>query len=161
MQSQKVIYGFILSIVHNCSDADDIMQETMALMWERFEEFRAGTNFGAWGIRIARYKTLNFLKKNKRHAYEKFDETLINKIDDCYSHKKDEFRYRLFALQECIKKLDKSDRKLIQIHYEDGLKINEMALHLNRPLPGLYKVMARIHTTLRKCVNHTILKWDL
>lgn len=159
MKSQKVVYAYILSMVHNCSDADDIMQETLTLMWERFGEFKPGTNFGAWGIKIARYKVLNFFKKRRR-SEERFDDALISQIEDCFSLKKDEMKYRLVALQDCLKKLNERDRKLIEIHYEENMKISELARHLNRPVQGLYKVMARIHTALRRCVNQTILRWD-
>lgn len=159
MKSQKVIYAFILSMVHNCSDADDIMQETMALMWERFEEFEPGTNFGAWGVKIARNKIMNYFRKKKR-PQEQFDESLMARIEDCYHRKTGEMGYRLAALQECLKKLDKRDRKLVAIHYEEGMKICELADKLNRPVGGLYKVMARIHTSLRRCVSRTVLEWD-
>ena len=160
MKNQKVVYAYILSMVHNCSDADDIMQETMTLMWERFGEFTPGTNFGAWATRIARYKILN-MYKNKRRSTEKFDESLMDQISDCYHQKMNDMSYRLAALQDCLKKLNTRDRKLIEILYEEGVKIAELARRLNRPVQGLYKVMARIHTALRRCVDHKIRKWDL
>lgn len=161
MKSQKVIYAYILSMVHHCADADDIMQETLALMWERYGEFTPGTNFGAWGVKIARNKVLNFYQKKKSHSSEKFDEFLLNQIEDHYHRKAGEMNHRLVALQDCIRKLNVRDRKLISILYGEGMKITELALHLNRPLQGLYKVVARIHSTLRNCVNKTILSWDM
>lgn len=160
MNNQKAIYSYILSMVHNCSDADDIMQETMALMWERFEQFQPGTNFGAWGVKIARFKTLSYLKKYKR-SEEVFDELLMAQIEDCYGRQIQQMNTRLIALQDCLKKLNDRDRKLIRILYEEGLKIAELAKRFNRPVEGLYKVMARIHTVLRRCVTKTVLKWDL
>jgi RNA polymerase sigma-70 factor (ECF subfamily) len=160
MKNQKVIYSYILSMVHNCSDADDIMQETMTLMWERFGQFQPGTNFGAWGVKVARFKTLSYLKKNKR-SEEVFDESLMAQIENCYSRKVERMNTRLIALQDCLKKLNDRDRKLIRILYEEGLKITELSNRLNRPVEGLYKVIARIHTVLRRCVSKTVLKWDL
>ncbi len=161
MKSQKDIYAYILAMVNNCVDADDIMQDTMALMWERFDEFKPGTNFGAWGVRIARYKVLNFYKKSKSHSAERFDESLLNQIEDHYCRKVGKMNYKLVALQECLKKLNPRDRKLISILYEDRLKITDLAQRLDRPVQGLYKVVARIHMALRRCVNQTILRWDL
>ena len=160
MKNQKAIYSYILSMVHNCSDADDIMQETMSLMWERFEQFQPGTNFGAWGVKIARFKTLSFLRKNRRNE-EMFDESLMERIEDCHGRKITQMNTRLVALQGCLKKLNGRDRKLIGILYDEGLKITELAMRVNRPVQGLYKVMARIHTSIRRCVDQTILKWDL
>lgn len=158
MNSQKVIYGYILSMVRNCPDADDIMQETMTLMWERFDEFEPGTNFGAWGIKIARFKILAYFRAKSR-SEEVFDESLLMEISDCYHRKMDEMKIRVSALQECLKKLDKRDRKLIEIRYEQGLKVTELAGRIERPVQGLYKALARIHTLLHRCVNQTIHQW--
>lgn len=160
MNSQKVIYAYILSMVHNCPDADDVMQETMTLVWERFSSFEPGTNFGAWGIKIARFKILGYYKSKKR-TIELFDESLQNQISDCYHRKMDELKIRVSALQECLKKLDKRDKKLIQIRYEQGLKVTELADRIDRPVQGLYKALARIHAVLHRCVNTTIRQWGL
>lgn len=157
MNSQKVIYAYILSMVHNCPDADDIMQETMTLMWERFDEFRPGTNFGAWGIKIARFKVLKYYRTKSKEQL--FDESLMNQISDCYHQKMDEMKIRVSALQECLKKLNKRDKKLIEIRYEQGMKITDLAAKIDRPVQGIYKAMARIHAVLHHCVNNTVRQW--
>ncbi|HRS72819.1 MAG TPA: hypothetical protein P5175_13345, partial [Anaerohalosphaeraceae bacterium] len=36
---QTRIYAYILSLVPNFSDADDILQDTTKIMWERFDDF--------------------------------------------------------------------------------------------------------------------------
>ena len=54
--NQSRIMGFILAMVPNRSVADDILQETTLLMWEKFKNFQDGTNFTAWGISIAKNK---------------------------------------------------------------------------------------------------------
>lgn len=45
VQNQKRIMGLILALVPNGPDADDILQETCAVLWRRFVEFEPGTNF--------------------------------------------------------------------------------------------------------------------
>lgn len=157
MNSQKVIYAYILSMVHNCPDADDIMQETMTLMWERFDEFQQGTNFGAWGIKISRFKILKYYRAKGKEQL--FDESLMEQISDCYHRKMDEMKIRVSALQECLKKLNKRDKKLVEIRYEQGMKITELAEKIDRPVQGIYKAMARIHAVLQRCVNTTVRQW--
>ncbi|MBI9017508.1 MAG: RNA polymerase subunit sigma-70, partial [Phycisphaerae bacterium] len=53
LDHQKKIYSFILMMSPNWCDADELMQETSAVMWQRFDTFEVGTNFVAWGIKIA------------------------------------------------------------------------------------------------------------
>ncbi len=49
LANQQRIYGLILALVPNWNDADDIMQETSAVMWAKFDDYEAGTDFAAWG----------------------------------------------------------------------------------------------------------------
>src|SRR3954467_5741619 len=65
---QRRFYGLILSLVPNVTDADDLLQETAALMWQKFAEFRPGTDFAAWGLRFARNLVSNHRKKTRRLA---------------------------------------------------------------------------------------------
>ena len=45
LRHHRRIYGFILALVPNLSDADDLMQETAFVMCRRFHEFQAGLQF--------------------------------------------------------------------------------------------------------------------
>ncbi len=48
-QSQAEIYTYILTMVPNSVDAEDIFQEASSLMWRKFEDFKPGSSFIAWG----------------------------------------------------------------------------------------------------------------
>ena len=48
VQNQRRIYGLILALVPNGPDADDIPQETCAVLWQKFDEFDPGTNWADW-----------------------------------------------------------------------------------------------------------------
>ena len=65
MANQKRIYAFILAMVPNHGDAEDLFQETVLQMWSKFGGFTRGTSFAAWGIAVARYQILN---ARKRHS---------------------------------------------------------------------------------------------
>ena len=59
--AQKRIYAYLLIMVHNHSDAEDLHQETASVLWERFDEFDKSKSFTAWAIGIARNKALDYL----------------------------------------------------------------------------------------------------
>lgn len=44
-RNQISFYSYILSLVPRSSDADYIMQEMTAIMWQKFSEFSEGTDF--------------------------------------------------------------------------------------------------------------------
>ena len=47
LRNQKRIAGLIFSLVPQGAEADDVMQETCAVMWRKFGEFAPGSDFGA------------------------------------------------------------------------------------------------------------------
>jgi DNA-directed RNA polymerase specialized sigma24 family protein len=66
LTNQRRFYGLILSLVTNPTDADDILQEVSVRMWQKYCEFKPGTDFAAWGLRFARFEAMNFLKTRRR-----------------------------------------------------------------------------------------------
>ena len=66
---ERDIYAFILSVVPNWADADEILQETTVRLWQGFDRFEVGTNFVAWGCKVAHYQILTFRKKVGRERF--------------------------------------------------------------------------------------------
>jgi RNA polymerase sigma-70 factor (ECF subfamily) len=160
MTEERRIYNFILSLVGNYNDADDLMQETAVVMLDRFDEFERGSNFAAWGMRVARYKILNFRKRQGKkfrlfssEAFEKIlaqSEILVEHDDD-----------RIRALQDCLLKLKENDRRLISMRYEHETTTKEVAERIGRSVEGLYQSLARIHRLLLNCIRRTVAAWEM
>lgn len=64
--NDKKIYAYILSVLRNANDADDVMQETSSVMWSKFSDFSPGMHFVLWEITIARYQILAFFRDKKQ-----------------------------------------------------------------------------------------------
>jgi len=156
MASQKRIYSYILMLVSNSTDADEIMQEASAVMWQKFDDFTLGTNFGAWAVKIARYEVMNYCKK-KRKGHILFDGETLDLFAGPAEKMVEDIDERLGALQTCLTKLSKRDRRLIQMHYEGGHTIKGVAESLDRSVQGMYKVMNRIHNGLLKCIQRRMI----
>jgi RNA polymerase sigma-70 factor (ECF subfamily) len=70
------VHAYILTLVHNVADADDLLQETGATLWEKYHEFEPGTDFGAWAARTTYYHDCNSYRK--RRPLQPLDETLYD-----------------------------------------------------------------------------------
>ena len=104
MANQKRIYAFILAMVPNHQDADDLFQETVLLMWSKFDSFTQGTSFVAWGCTIARYQILSVRKRHSVRSI-RFSEAameLLYRESDPFLEQMDS---RTQALRTCIGKL--------------------------------------------------------
>jgi hypothetical protein len=52
-RAQRQLHAFILSMVWNATDADDVLQQTNLVLWEKSAEFDASRPFLPWAMRFA------------------------------------------------------------------------------------------------------------
>jgi len=155
MTNQKSFYAFILACVHNYTDADDLLQETAAVMWKKFDQFERGTDFLAWGLSIARLRIMKYFN-DKTRSKEIFSHDLVSNIAGIVSGRINEMDLRLEAYRICSKKLRPADKNLLDLKYSKGMTTKAISEYLGRPIHGLYKAMARIHKTLLECIERVI-----
>ena len=154
--TQGRLYSYLLMMVHNRDDADELLQETAAIMWERFDQFQEGTNFGAWAIKIAKNKSYEHLRKNKSTKML-LNGKFYEDISDFAEKSSEEIPVRLQALNNCINKLNTSNQKLLRLRYKKGLSIKDISQATGRSCSALYKNLASILRLLRICIERTLL----
>ncbi len=153
--NERRIRGFILALVPDWSEAQDLMQETTMVMWSKFDEFTVGTDFTAWALSIARYQILNYRKKN-RNGRVRFDDEVLEAIEDRVSDVVAGMDARRDALRACLRKLEERDRQLIRLRYEAGATTKSVAERVGRGIDAVYKALNRIHVQLLFCIRRTL-----
>ena len=156
MGHQNRIFAYILTLVPHVADAEDIMQETASVAWEKFGTFKEGTDFAAWLKKIAFHKVMDHRKRGGHHRII-FSDDLIRILAPRAEKTFEQTDTRMAALKSCLERLSPPDRRLLKRRYEDGLTIKAIAEEANRPVQGLYKVMIRILEQLRRCVHYSLL----
>jgi RNA polymerase sigma-70 factor (ECF subfamily) len=154
LSNQKQIYIYILSIVVHPSDADDILQDTLTEMWRGFAGFQPGTNFVAWGKTIAKYKILNYRKKNKNSKLL-FDDDLVA-ILETESIQLNDLPERLDAMKTCSKKLTEKELHFLKMRYELGLSFRKIASQYGVSKQRIYSIISHIHLKLARCIKYTL-----
>ena len=74
---QGALLGYILSMHPDRTEAQDILQETNIVVWEKMDQFQMGSNFKAWVFRIAYLQTLAYFKRRRRDHLLGFSSDLI------------------------------------------------------------------------------------
>jgi len=152
VQNQKRIHGLILALVPKGADADDILQETSAVLWQKFSEFELGTNFAAWALRIARYQVMAYYTTQKRQRARLSDESLDAVVGKMAARPERE-QDRSLALDGCLAGLDRSDRDLLELRYRSGATVEELARQSGRTVFAVYKALNRAHDRLLSCMR--------
>jgi RNA polymerase sigma-70 factor (ECF subfamily) len=160
LENERRLYAYILTLLANRADADDVLQEASLVMLDKFDEQHPPNDFTAWGCRIAYFKVLDFCKKNRRSRVY-FSQPLLERlaetvIEQAGSLQLDERRE---ALAGCIEKLSHKDRDLLTRRFESGATTQSTAAQVGRSVEAVYKALAKIRQSLFDCVTRA-LAWE-
>lgn len=155
MAHQRTFYAYILSAVHNYSDADDILQETATVMWRRFREFEPGTNFRAWGVAISRNQVLRFFNSHKRSRIQ-FDDELLEQLESSTLQESAHMDHLAEALRKCFQRLSEANRKILDLRYKEHMAIKSIANLMGKPVYGMYKAFSRLQNSLQRCMESVL-----
>jgi len=154
-QSQAEIYTYILTMVPNSVDAEDIFQEASSLMWRKFEDFKPGSSFIAWGCKIAYFLILEHRRKTARCPLRFSSETL-KLLSETYAANQSGKPLRAEALKDCLKKLSEKEQLLVNLRYHQALPVKQIALQWGKSIELVYKTLAKVHYFLFECVQRNI-----
>ncbi len=151
--NQGPIFGYIYAAVRNLDDAEELYQLTSIVLWRKFSEFRSGSDFVGWALRVAKYEILHFQRDRRRRAVFFSDEVLSRLASAQAAFDSDTERLRQEALAKCVDALAPDDRQLVQACYGTHDSIKEVARRMGRSAQTLYNSLSRIRRLLFDCVN--------
>lgn len=155
------IFGFILTFLPNLTKAEDVLQETMIVMWRKFSEFEAGTNFGAWGIQIARYNLYKYHRSRKSDIIH-FDSDALDVIGKHIAEGPEaRTNTHIDALLHCFEKLEQKSKQIILLRYESNFNVPDISKKLGRTIRDTYRILSRIQHALQRCTYQTLKAWEL
>ncbi len=153
LPNQKRILAYVLCCIPNRADADDVFQNTVSVLWKKFDQYEPGTDFIAWSIAIARYETMTFFRKSKRNGKIHFDEDLQRIIESDSKTVNERFDDRIEALRKCLKKLTPNDVQVVKMRYEQELPFARIADRLGVSSTAAFKKISKIHSRLIRCIR--------
>lgn len=157
LQNQRRIYAYVLTLLPNRADADDVFQEASLVLWDKFDEDVPPDDFAAWGCRIAYFKVLDFSKRRQR-ARVLFSQEMMERVAETALEQADTLQLdeRREALAGCLSKLQERDRTLLAARFTEGATVQSTATQVGRSPDAVYKALARIRQALFDCVTRTL-----
>lgn len=157
-RNARRIYGFIMTLVFNHHDAEEVFQNTNVVLWNKFAEFQPGSNFFAWASRIAYYEVLSLMKQRRRNRT--FSDEALELLANEAVAISDRSTERHEALEECLGRLAATDRELLQERYYFQRPPKQIAASHSKSVHAIYRSLNRIHNVLLNCVQRSM-KADL
>lgn len=157
--AQRRMFAFILTLVPNRADAEEVLQEANLIIWKKRDQFEPGTNFIHWANRIAYLEAMAYSRRRRRH-WLCFDSELSESMAEFARDVSESLDERIDLLQSCLNRLPEKDRDLIQKRYLNDNPVKSVAESLGRSVDAIYKALTRVRITLHDCIERKLKKLE-
>ncbi|NOX98240.1 MAG: sigma-70 family RNA polymerase sigma factor [Verrucomicrobia bacterium] len=158
-EHERKITLYVLNLIRDRGDAEDILQETRLVMWRHFHKFELGTNFLAWARKIAFHQILTYRRKHKKRA--ELSEAFLESVAWEISKNEHSYDRRTEALKSCVLKLSRPHRQILLMRYTRDMDVDEIGQEVGRSEGAVYRLLSRIRMMLQDCVTKEIEKVEV
>lgn len=152
---QPAVFGYIFTLLPDWVEAEDVLQRTSLILWQKFGDFTPGTDFPRWACSVARFTVLKRLRERARDRLVLSDDVLdllaeegVEDLDRRAAERK--------ALAGCLEKVPPSDRNLLEGYYSREATVADLATSFGHTVAAVYKRLSRIRAGLHRCVERRL-----
>lgn len=154
LANERELLRYIVALVPNLSDAQEIVQQTAVVLWEKFDEYDRSRPFAPWACRFALNVTRQWMDRRQRWK-ALLDGGLAEELALRREQLRPEFDARSMHLKNCLQKLPDSQRALVEGYYFQQSTVESLAEQTQRTVDAVYKALQRIRRLLRECVERS------
>jgi RNA polymerase sigma-70 factor (ECF subfamily) len=158
---QNRVYRYLLRLVRQPADAEDLFQQTWLRVAERIRTFDSSRNFDAWLFTIARNLAFDHLRRRRPSSLDQPvsdgspDDTMASRLMSGDPGPFDLLLARELArhLDVALEKLPLSYREVLSLRFEEEMKLEEIAIVLGAPLSTVKSRLSRSLEQLREMLE--------
>ena len=154
-RSQARVYAYIVTLLPNRSDVEEVFQQATYTLWKQWEQYDPNRDFVAWACGIAHNEVRAFLRHSNRRNISMTNETL-DLIGQARLSHESAAEDRSEALRTCLELLSPEQSRLIYDRYKEGESISSVAKKYGLTTTNLYVRLHRIRRALVECVEQRL-----
>ena len=139
-----------LSIVHDRSSAEDVLQDSFLTIVQKADKFRFYQNGYGWVCTIVRNTALDYVRKQNRQKCENIDDAFYLSDE---SVNVGEQTSNKVSVREAIRKLDSREREAIYYKYYEDLTVREIAARMKMSKSAADRLISSAEQKLRKLLE--------
>jgi len=155
---KHMVFTLALRILKNREDAEEIAQDTFLKAYIALKNFKGDSRFSTWLYKIAYYRSLDYLKTNKRQVETTFidisEEYNIASMDNALDGL--EVKERAGIIKQAMQELPGDDAVLITLYYFETLSMNEISKVMGIPANTLKVRLFRGRKRLAKILENNL-----
>jgi len=146
--SSAAVYGYILSILKNREDAEDVLQDTYVKICTNADQYHEQGKPMAWIMTIARNLSLMLLRGRKR--FQDLEDYEWEAISDERTEVRSEDK---MLLETLMRELKAEERQIVTLHAVSGMKHREIAELMDLPLATILSKYNRAIKKMQKVLD--------
>lgn len=151
------LLAYVMSLLPQArEEAEDVVQTTCTILWEKRGDFRVGTDFRAWAYRTAYFQVLALRRTLGRSKVAVFSDETLQRLAGAAEAAAERADQRIEALRECVKALPANDRQLVSLKYATTVPLAEHARRMSVPPDRLQKSLSRLRLVLKRCIERRL-----
>ncbi len=143
---------FVQQRIGNKQDAEEIIQESLMVIAEKYKDIEIEVSFTAWAYRVLENKLLSYYRTKKGRAGK-----LVPMADDDNNPDRapapdPSFKRRLL---DCLKKVNRANTRharILNLHYQ-GYTIEDICGKFSITRNNVYIILSRARTMLKICLE--------
>ncbi|MEX0867255.1 MAG: sigma-70 family RNA polymerase sigma factor [Pirellulales bacterium] len=156
VREQHRVFRYVVSLVPNRADAEEIFQQTCLTLWENWERYDPSLDFFPWACGIAHNHWRNYYRKME-NSQLLLDEAVMEQLH-LRSVERQQQRpdIRRDALLACLQELPSGQREVVESYYGGSRTIQQIADVRSSTPNAIYKLLRRIRTALHNFISRRI-----
>lgn len=148
-----LIYHTALRVSNNRTLAEDVSQRVLGALAKKSPDIlRSGVPLAAWLHRSTILETKSMRRSEARH-HRKKEALMLEPTDHSQSKRDTSWQDALPQLDAAIDSLPETDRRVLLLHYIDGMTFPEVARRLNKSAAAVQKQSRRALNRLQKLLG--------
>jgi RNA polymerase sigma-70 factor (ECF subfamily) len=144
-------------MLYNADDTEDVLQQSVLAMWQRFNEYDRSRSFFSWARQFVKFSALNHIRAKRRNRVV-FSDDLLLLIAENEAVPTDDNIFELYqeSLLRCMDRLSTSDRELLELCYFEKCSITKASAKLGRSPQSTCNSLRRIRVALFDCIAASV-----
>ncbi|MBC7354194.1 MAG: sigma-70 family RNA polymerase sigma factor [Thermogutta sp.] len=152
---QRKLFLYVMVLVPDPQEAEEIVQDVSVVLWRRFEDFRPEEDFFRWACGIARNEVLKHRERLTRSA-RLFSPEFLEQIANHAVHVVETVDERREALRQCLQELQPHHRELLNQRYFQQMSTEQIAQLRGKSVEAVRRMLHRIRMAVLKCIQHKL-----
>ena len=155
-QSRPAVFAYLTASVYDFHRAEDLLQEVAVAIAGQFQAYDAKRSFLAWSLGIARNRVLSYYREQARNRRHFSEATLQLLSVAAERHSPNGGSSKRDALRFCLEKIVGRRRRVLELRYNAGLSIADIAPQIGVTSNAVKILLHRVRNSLEACVQRRL-----